>query len=179
MGRCATGLFSVPMSRKRRSSSLSAMPKAGRQTRSWLNSALPARSSVSTTARMPPMEAEDAFNRLFLATSGARRDVRMSSFPPIRPRPGTIGIVALVRLAGFAGTNSEARRLVEQGGVSLDGEKVTDGAGRVPGQRRFGAEGREAQFRPREGVTADHAAKRPASGSACRLRDRGDLRERR
>jgi tyrosyl-tRNA synthetase len=29
-------------------------------------------------------------------------------------------------LAGFAHTNSEARRLIEQGGVTLDGEKVTN-----------------------------------------------------
>ncbi len=51
--------------------------------------------------------------------------------PANQTEGGTIGIVALVRLAGFASTNSEARRLVEQGGVSIDGEKITDGAGRV------------------------------------------------
>lgn len=37
-----------------------------------------------------------------------------------------IGIVALIRQVGFAGSNSEARRLVEQGGVSFAGQKVSD-----------------------------------------------------
>lgn len=37
-----------------------------------------------------------------------------------------IGIVALVREAGFAASNGEAKRLVEQGAVSVNGEKVTD-----------------------------------------------------
>ena len=37
-----------------------------------------------------------------------------------------IGIVALIRHVGFAKSNSEARRLVEQGGVSVAGEKIRD-----------------------------------------------------
>jgi tyrosyl-tRNA synthetase len=45
---------------------------------------------------------------------------------------GTVGTVALIRLAGFAPSNAEARRLVEQGGVTLDGVKVSDPYGRVP-----------------------------------------------
>ena len=39
---------------------------------------------------------------------------------------GKIGIVKLVTTAGFAKSNGEARRLVEQGGVSLDETRVTD-----------------------------------------------------
>ncbi|MFW5652609.1 MAG: tyrosine--tRNA ligase, partial [Planctomycetota bacterium] len=39
---------------------------------------------------------------------------------------GPIGIVNLVREVGFAKTNSEARRLVAQGAVSLNGEKIND-----------------------------------------------------
>ncbi len=39
---------------------------------------------------------------------------------------GNIWIVKLVTLAGFAKTNGEARRLIEQGGVSLDGQPVKD-----------------------------------------------------
>ena len=38
----------------------------------------------------------------------------------------TIGIVDLMRQAGFAKSNGEARRLVQQNAVSLDDEKVTD-----------------------------------------------------
>lgn len=44
---------------------------------------------------------------------------------------GSIGITALVTRAGFAPSNREARRLVEQGGVSLDGERVADARARV------------------------------------------------
>ena len=37
-----------------------------------------------------------------------------------------IGILNLVRQVGFAASNSEARRLVTQGGVTLAGQKITD-----------------------------------------------------
>jgi len=37
-----------------------------------------------------------------------------------------IWIVKLMRLLNFASSNAEARRLIEQGGVTLDGEKITD-----------------------------------------------------
>ncbi len=59
---------------------------------------------------------------------------------------GTIGLVALVVKAGFAKSNSEARRLIEQGAVSLEGEKIKDPHAEVPvepgtilrvGKRRF------------------------------------------
>jgi len=39
---------------------------------------------------------------------------------------GTIWIVKLIVLAGFAGSNGEARRLVEGGGVSLDGATIAE-----------------------------------------------------
>jgi len=39
---------------------------------------------------------------------------------------GRILIVRLIVLAGFAGSNGEARRLVKGGGVKIDDEKVTD-----------------------------------------------------
>lgn len=39
---------------------------------------------------------------------------------------GEIGLLDLIREAGFAKSNGEARRFVQQGAVSLDGEKVED-----------------------------------------------------
>lgn len=39
---------------------------------------------------------------------------------------GVAGILDLIRLAGLSKSNGEARRLIDQGGISLDGEKVTD-----------------------------------------------------
>ncbi len=41
---------------------------------------------------------------------------------------GQLGLVQLIAQAGLAQSNGEARRLVQQGGVSIDGEKVSDSA---------------------------------------------------
>jgi tyrosyl-tRNA synthetase len=43
----------------------------------------------------------------------------------------SMSIVDLVKMAGFAGSSGEARRLVAQGAVSVDGEKVKDVIGSV------------------------------------------------
>jgi tyrosyl-tRNA synthetase len=37
-----------------------------------------------------------------------------------------LSVIAAITSAGFAKSNSEARRLVQQGAVSIDGEKITD-----------------------------------------------------
>ena len=37
-----------------------------------------------------------------------------------------IGILDLIRTCGISKSNGEARRLIEQGGISLNGEKITD-----------------------------------------------------
>ena len=39
---------------------------------------------------------------------------------------GEIGILALLVKCGLAPSNGEARRLVQQGGISVDGEKISD-----------------------------------------------------
>ena len=41
---------------------------------------------------------------------------------------GEVGLLTLLVKAGIAPSNGEARRLVQQGGISIDGEKVTDPA---------------------------------------------------
>ena len=48
------------------------------------------------------------------------------AIPAAELTEGKLWIVRLITLAGFVKTNGEARRLVEQGGVSLDEAKVTD-----------------------------------------------------
>ena len=50
--------------------------------------------------------------------------------PEVAPETGNghVGLLDLIRLAGFASSNGEARRLVQQGAVSLDGERVDDPA---------------------------------------------------
>lgn len=59
-------------------------------------------------------------------------DIPDLTIPAEQVQDGTIGIIALVRLANFAPSNGEARRLVEQGGVTIDGEKIADPQARVP-----------------------------------------------
>ena len=39
---------------------------------------------------------------------------------------GEVGLLTLLVKAGIAPSNGEARRLVQQGGISIDGEKVSD-----------------------------------------------------
>ena len=41
-------------------------------------------------------------------------------------KDGTVGLLATMVAAGLCGSNREARQLVQQGGVLVDGEKVTD-----------------------------------------------------
>jgi tyrosyl-tRNA synthetase len=48
-------------------------------------------------------------------------------------RRGEIGIAELVRTAGLAGSNSDARRLIAGGGIKLNGVTVTDCALTVSG----------------------------------------------
>jgi tyrosyl-tRNA synthetase len=49
---------------------------------------------------------------------------------PVGPTP----LVAVIAKAGLAPSKTEARRLIAQGGVELDGEKVTDGDRILPGE---------------------------------------------
>ena len=60
---------------------------------------------------------------------------------------GTIWIVRLIVLAGFAASNGEARRFVKQGGVKLNDTAITSDADQLKpedgwvlkvGKRRFG-----------------------------------------
>jgi tyrosyl-tRNA synthetase len=41
---------------------------------------------------------------------------------------GKIGVLAMMVKAGLASSNGEARRLVQQGGVSINDQKITDPA---------------------------------------------------
>ena len=68
------------------------------------------------------------------------------AIPVAELEDGSLWIVRLVALAEFAKSNSEARRLVRQGAVSIDDEKVKDMDARVTvsggevlrvGKRRF------------------------------------------
>ena len=69
-------------------------------------------------------KAQESARALFSAGNAANRptyELQDADF-----RDGTIDIVGVVAAAGLTTSRSEARRAVEQGGVTVDGEKVTD-----------------------------------------------------
>jgi tyrosyl-tRNA synthetase len=53
-------------------------------------------------------------------------DTEVKKIPASALQDGTIGIVALIKEVGFAPSGNEARRLVEGGGVTFAGQKITD-----------------------------------------------------
>ncbi len=81
------------------------------------------------------------FDRIF-----AQKDVP-TDMPEIVVPAGAINILELISAAGFAKSTSDARRLVKQSAVSIDGEKVADIKAEIDvsdglvlkvGKRRFG-----------------------------------------
>jgi tyrosyl-tRNA synthetase len=72
-------------------------------------------------AEREAQEFEKVFSRKELP-----RDMETYAPPPEVTENGTIWIVRLLTLAGAASSNSEARRLILQGGLYIDGEKVTN-----------------------------------------------------
>ena len=86
--------------------------------------------------------AEKEFDQVF-TDGGVPDDIAEHAFDSDEP----LWIVKVVRECGLSSSNGEARRLVAQGAVSLDGEKITDVEATVPndgaervlkvGKRRF------------------------------------------
>jgi len=72
--------------------------------------------------------AEQAFNERFRA--GAAPD-DMPELTLASEAAGGLGIAAVLKLAGLAPSTSEAVRNLEQGGVKVDGERVSDRALRL------------------------------------------------
>jgi len=70
-------------------------------------------------------EAQTEFERVFSARE-LPSEIPTVCVPASAFKDGRVWIVRLLTTSGFAGTNSEARRLVEQGAVTLDDEKITD-----------------------------------------------------
>jgi tyrosyl-tRNA synthetase len=66
--------------------------------------------------------AEEEFDRIFV-----KKDLP-DEVPEraVSAEGGTIGIIKLLTEAGLVSSNSEARRMVDQGAVSVDGNKVVD-----------------------------------------------------
>jgi tyrosyl-tRNA synthetase len=77
--------------------------------------------------------AEAEFDRIFID-----KDVPdvIEEFP-LSKNASESTIVGLLALTKLSSSKSEARRLIEQGGVSIDGERVTDLNAAIPGNREF------------------------------------------
>jgi tyrosyl-tRNA synthetase len=66
--------------------------------------------------------AEEEFDRIFVAKEVPEN---VENFT-IRTGNGRISIIELLTATKLASSNSDARRLVQQGGVTIDGKKITD-----------------------------------------------------
>ena len=82
--------------------------------------------------------AQDGARALF--ASGSAAQMPEAELSDADFEDGSIGILNLLVKAGLASSNGEARRNVEQGGVSIDGEKITDVKMKVESDR-IGEEG--------------------------------------
>lgn len=70
-------------------------------------------------------KAQESARALF-AGGGNAADMPTAEITEADLRDGEIDILGLLTASGLTATRSEARRAVEQGGVSIDGEKVSD-----------------------------------------------------
>lgn len=78
------------------------------------------------------------FDRVFKAKERPE-DLEDVPLPPGAVRSGTVWLPRLLVELGLVSSNGEARRLIEQGGVRLDGEAVGDAAAEVEVARLQGA----------------------------------------
>lgn len=69
-------------------------------------------------------KAQEGARSLF--SSGTAAEMPQTRLSDADFEDGSIGILTLLVKAGLAPSNGEARRNVQQGGVSVDGEKITD-----------------------------------------------------
>ena len=81
-------------------------------------------------------KSQEAARALF--TSGNAADMPSAVIEQSDLQDGNIDLITLLHKSGLAGSRSEGRRAIEQGGVAIDGEKITDVKYLVPGERLDG-----------------------------------------
>src|SRR6202008_3073913 len=64
----------------------------------------------------------------------------------VKAPPGGILIGQLLKQAGLTPSTTEAQRMIEQGGVKLDGERVSDKALKIPAGRTVVAQVGKRKF---------------------------------
>ena len=70
-------------------------------------------------------QAQDAAKAIFTSGSSSE-NMPTTAIPAADLQDGGMGILTLMVKAGLCASNGEARRLVQQGGVSVNNEKITD-----------------------------------------------------
>lgn len=94
-----------------------------------------AREIIAIYHGMPAAEAAEAeWNRVH-AAGELPTDIPDVIVPGDSVKDGAVWICKLLVAAGMAKSNGEARRVLEQGGVSLDGEKISDSNAELPLER--------------------------------------------
>ena len=76
-------------------------------------------------------EADDEFERVHGGSRGSHVETPADTPDVVIPADlvagdGSVRVLAVVTAVGFAKTNSEAKRLIQEGGVSIDGRRVTE-----------------------------------------------------
>ncbi len=82
----------------------------------------------------------DAAAKALFAGGGDTSNMPSTKLEDADFEDGAINIVTLVHKTGIVASRSEARRAVEQGGITLDGEKIAD-INAVIAKDRFAGEG--------------------------------------
>lgn len=76
-------------------------------------------------------QAQTAAKAVFTG-GGSSENMPTTVIPAVDLQDGCMGILTLMVRAGLSASNGEARRLVQQGGVSVNNEKVTDPKAMIP-----------------------------------------------
>ena len=81
-------------------------------------------------------KSQEAARALF--TSGNAADMPSAFIEQSDLQEGNIDLITLLHKSGLVGSRSEGRRTIEQGGVAIDGEKITDVKYVIPGEKLDG-----------------------------------------
>ncbi len=76
--------------------------------------------------------------RALFSNGGERSDVPTTELTPDQYTDGTIGVLELLVKCGLASSNGEARRLIQQGGILINDEKLTDVSVRLSAEELSG-----------------------------------------
>ena len=71
-------------------------------------------------------KAQESARQIFSAGAGAAENMPVTELTEEDLRDGTIDVMGILVSAGLTKSRSEARRAIQQGGVQINGEKVTD-----------------------------------------------------